>query len=61
MTAAEKSGKVQQRGDRAIELRVAAQLENLSQGKRRLSRALRTTSLGTVVCLITFGNDGWAA
>src|ERR1700758_2771359 len=30
MTAAEKSGKVQQRGDRAIELRVAAQLENLA-------------------------------
>jgi anti-sigma regulatory factor (Ser/Thr protein kinase) len=30
MTAAEKSGKIQQRGDRAIELRVAAQLENLA-------------------------------
>src|SRR6201986_2754708 len=30
MTVAEKSGKVQQRGDRAIELRVAAQLENLA-------------------------------
>ena len=30
MTAAEKSGKGQQRGDRAIELRVAAQLENLA-------------------------------
>ena len=52
MTAAEKSATNQQRSDRAIELRVAARLENLAicarwSGRSALSRTSTSTPLPT--------------